>query len=209
MKFDLKKSLKTVQSKQVTWANSSRSRDLQLLLEYITNWHKIERGIAVECKIQSSDRDALLSKPNYSIIPYELYRHYIRKFPLWKAKVSNLWASFPLTFEFIITFWTNNKSILLKNISFNLSKITNVVIQTMSIRLLFKQDTAAQYIVNNEGLDVIDKMGHLNDEMVNNMCKSCRKSHMIDEPPAQATCNATGNWAPHDGHAIGVIQELP
>ena len=71
----------------------------------------------------------------------------------------------------------------------------NIAIQTMLICLSFKQQ-ATQYIVNNEGLDAIDKMGRLDDEMVNHMCKSCRKAPVIDEPPAQATRNAAANQAP-------------
>ena len=84
--------------------------------------------------------------------------------------------------------------------------MADIAIQTMLIRLLFKQEEA-QYIVNNEGLDAIDKMGCLDDEMLDHMCKSCRKAPVLDEPLAQATWNAAANRAPLGGHAIGVIQE--
>ena len=83
--------------------------------------------------------------------------------------------------------------------------MSNVAIQTMLICLSFKHD-AAKYFVNNEGLNSIERISCLNDhEMINLMCKSCRKGH-INEPPVQATCNAAANWASWDGHAIGVIQ---
>ena len=68
----------------------------------------------------------------------------------------------------------------------------------MLIRLLFKQEEA-QYIVNNEGLDAIDKMGCLDDEMLDHMCKSCRKAPvLLYKPPAQATSKkSTTRWTCH------------
>ena len=49
-------------------------------------------------------------------------------------------------------------------------------------------------------------MSCLDDEMINLMCKSCRKAP-INDPPAQAAYNAAATWVTREGHNVGMIQE--
>ena len=77
--------------------------------------------------------------------------------------------------------------------------MADIVIQTTLVRLFFNK-AAAQYIVNNKSINSIESLSRLDDDMINHMCKSCRKARCEHKDG-----NDKGQIA--HGHTIGVIQE--
>ena len=75
-----------------------------------------------------------------------------------------------------------------------------MVIQTTLVRLSFNE-AAAQYIVNNKIINSIKSLSRLDDDMINHMCKSCRKACCLEHEDG----DDKGQIA--HSHTIGVIQE--
>ena len=91
---------------------------------------------------------------------------------------------------------------------------TNITVQQAFIRLGIPQD-AAQYLVNKQGLTLIEVLRSLDSEMIKQICKRCAKptgSPTLTPADRPATRNASVaepivNPNYHPGYEISVYQE--